>query len=340
MKGMEENNMMNDFLQQFVKSRSISVSEKNEKCEAVFFQLCFDDHGRAYLNVVGEQGEAIETDYRLYSGETFNVLRSIERIRQGKLMDISWGEEERRIYLHEYTYLLYELLRCDNLVDGKMQSLRVSDSSMTLQLILNKDAQNEITASFSVVSEEKSSSDFMLLSDTAVLVEQTIYSLKSIGENYESFRHFAISFPEAWLEHYLSVFFSYLESVTLVYEDYLLEYAENPVVAVPTLIFEKVDADMALYLHLTATASGYDSDFIQRFDLVYVASVTMEHKVVLHRITKDSAVLDKNSLHELIGKFAPNKQAEKEIYEKENFFIVPQETAGPFLLGALPSLLR
>ncbi len=337
---MDKEQDISSFLQHFHRSNSVRTMLSTSKKVPIAFQILFDEKQQAYVWVVDEKGLYVEADYRLYSGATFSVLRSLETIRQEKLMDISWGEEDNRIYLREYSYLLYELLRCDNLVDEKMKPIKVSESIMKLQLQLNKNEKGDIDASFMVTSEEKSTSDFQLISDVFVLAEGTIYPIKSIGENYGSLNFFAITFPESWLEKYLSVFFSYMENVSPIYEDYELQYSDSPVKTVPTLVFEKVDADMALYLRLIATVPGQDFDFIQQFDLVYVATLTMEHKILLRRISSEENALDMENLHKLIGNYAPDKKAKKDIYENDDLFIIPQDTAGPFLLQALPSLIQ
>lgn len=46
------------------------------------------------------------------------------------------------------------------------------------------------------------------------------------------------------------------------------------------------------------------------------------------------------ALKKEINHFAPSKEAKKDVYVEGNLFIIPEETAGPFLLNALPTLLH
>ena len=72
----------------------------------------------------------------------------------------------------------------------------------------------------------------------------------------------------------------------------------------------------------------------------YIATLTMEHLIVLRRISQQSDENTATSLYKQIIQCAPNKTAAKEVYRDEDFFIIPQSVAGPFLLQALPSLVK
>lgn len=338
---MDNNIDMSDFLLQFRKRHNSIRIDENMKKVKVAFQLCFDEKGQSFIRVVDKEGNPVETDFRLYSGDEFTVLRSIYNICQDKMMDISWGGEDDRIYLKDYSYLLFQLIRCDNIVDKDMKHIRVGNDTMRLKLLLTKNDEEQVSASFGVMSDNVNTLDYQLVSDVFILVDNTIYPLLSVGENYLMLHFFEITFPEGWLENYLSVFFSYMENIIPVYDDYQLEIADAPIVSVPTLIFEKVDNDMALYMRIIQTIPGQDIDFIHNFDLLYIASLTMEHKIVLRRIkTSDEASENIENLRKMITGYAPDKKSGKEIYDKDDLFIIPRETAGPFLLGALPFLIK
>ena len=98
--------------------------------------LCFDEQGLAYLKVVDGKGKEVETDYRLYTDSNFTILRSLQRAREELQEKIAWGAEQERVYLHEYRWLLYELMRCDNIVDSNMQPIGVSDEVLQVRLVV------------------------------------------------------------------------------------------------------------------------------------------------------------------------------------------------------------
>ena len=330
---------MNDFLSQFHKTafRTTEITKARGKTN-VLFKLTFERG--ASVSVVDEKGNAITPDYKQYQGETFNVLRIIDNIRQEQAMRISWDtDEDNSIRLHDYPYLLFALLRCDNLVDSLLQPIHTSETPATtvLQIIVNN---GQCTPYLQARTEGQPPQSFNLLSDVFALVGNTIYPIASLGENYLRIGFFNETFPRTLLEQYLSVFYSYIDNVALDFEDYQLVRSEQTVETVPTIIIEKVDGDMALYLRLTHTLPGTDADFADRFDLTCLCTLTMEHQVLLRRIVHTDEVQDESELRKTIIAYAPTKTAAKDVWDDGGEFIIPQDVAGPFLLQALPQLVR
>lgn len=331
---------MDNFLP-FIKKKHISHIKNTSKVqqEKLFFQIGIDLNKQVFVDTINEKGVSITPDYHLYSGETFHVLRSIDAIREKQQEVFSWEKTHNGILLKDYPYLIHQLLRCKNLKDGNLKELSTSNVQAEPLLMLDKQG-NEIVASFALKVGNESIKDFFLLTDSFVMAENTIYPIRTIGENYERLDLFRSSFPEYMLEKYLSVFYSYTENIIPVYGDYTLEYADNEMPTVPTLVFEKVDTDMSLYLRATQMLPHADADFFQQFDLVYIANLTSEHKIQLKRIAQLSNENILVSLHKLILQHAPDKASAKEVYREDDFFIIPQKVAGPFLLKALPTLVK
>ena len=345
--------MTNDFLSQFHKNTFHATDTQKGRggCKKILFRLTFDRG--ATVTVVDEKGNVVQADYKQYQGETFNVLRIIDNIQKEQAMRISWDTtEDNSIRLHDYPYLLFALLRCNNLVDGQLQPLHVSQEPATIVLKLVGHASqrdsNEVPTQGSVgyytpylqaKAEGQQPQSFKLLSDVFALVGDTIHPIASLGENYLRIGFFNETFPRTLTEQYLSVFYSYIDNVDLNFEDYTLVRSEQTVSTVPTIIIEKVDADMALYLRLTYTLPGTDADFAQRFDLTCLATLTMEKQVLLRRIVHSDQQGDENELRKTIVSFAPTKTAAKDVWNSDGEFIIPQDVAGPFLLQALPRLV-
>lgn len=331
--------MEHNFLSQFHKTafRATDMSKGRGKTN-VLFRLTFE-RGAA-VTVVDESGNVVTPDYKQYQGETFNVLRIIDNIRQEQAMRISWDTDvELGIRLHDYPYLLFALLRCDNLVDAKLNPLKVSEVPATVLLQISTN-DGQCTPSLLARAEGQPPQGFELLSDVFALVGDTICPIASLGENYLRIGFFNETFPRTLLEQYLSVFYSYIDNVGLDFEDYLLVRSEQTIETVSTIIIEKVDGDMALYLRLTYTLPGTDADFAERFDLTCLATLTMEHQVLLRRIVHTDEAQDVAELRKTITSYAPTKTAAKDVWDDGGEFIIPQDVAGPFLLQALPQLVR
>ena len=330
------------FLSRFRKTSHITTAARGSSGRIkVFFQLDISDD-RAVMTVVNEKGEACRSlpDYRLYQGDAFNVLRVLDDIRQRDMFAMNWGGEEPCFSLRDEPTLLFALLRSDRMVSKDMKPVKVDDTPAEIVLRLSDGPDSIVTPKLMASVEGQPLSDFVLLNDVFALIGDTIHPIASLGTNYQSIRFFEEAFPRQMLEQYLSVFYSYIDHATLNYDGYTLVRSEQPVGTVPTLVIEKVDADMALYLRLTHTLAGVSADFVKDFDLTWQAQVTMEGQIVLRRIVNVDEQAEQDHLRKIINSYAPNRAAIKEIWQSDGEYIIPQETAGPFLLQALPELVH
>lgn len=325
----------------FIKKIHIShaANAVNAHPEQLFFQIGIDKDKQAFVDTINDKGVTITPDYHSYSGETFHVLRSIHAIREKQQEVFSWEAKHGAVLLKEYPYLMHQLLKCKNLKNGKLQDLSVAKEQATPLLMLDKQG-SDIAVSFALKTGHETIRDISFLTDTFVLANRTVYAIPTVGENYDKLYLFRSTIPENTLERFLSVFYSYTENILPVYEDYTLAYADSEIETVPTLVFEKVDTDMSLFLRVTQMLPHTDADFFQQYDLLYIAGLTSEHQILLKRIVSKSNEDILSSLHKLILQHAPDKASAKEIYREDDFFIIPQKVAGPFLLKALPTLVK
>ena len=374
---------MNEFLPQLKKLQPISAGKgsKTMTGKDVFFMIKRGEND-AYIIPVDKKMKPVEADFHYYNGDTAQLLRSIATIKDEMAFQISWNDEceNNEVSLTQNPHLLYQLIRCKNIVDEKGNRVTVCPDTTVLQLSLRKegttvvptlviaaesDAEKEnlsennepVSADEGNISEAESAEtetkttdikgqeqtetcNVGFLSDCFVIASSVIYPIASVGDNYRQLNYFLSPFAESMLEQYLSVFFSFIENVQVVYEDYEVEFSENDIVPTPSLSFEKIDADKTLFLRLTESVKGLPLDFVQQFDLSMVASLSLERKIKVKRLSHlpiDDTIA---SLRKEILQYAPNKTAQKDVYVEDNLFIIPEETAGPFLLHALPQLLR
>ena len=182
------------FLQHFTRNKAISISSKSKRPDSIFFMICFNEQGLAFLKVVDKNGEEVETEYRLYTDNNFNVLRSMARAKEDMQEKITWGTEQKRVYLHEYRWLLYELMRCDNIVDEKMRKVSVSEETLQVRLVIEKTGNGQCSTHIDVVGESSDQQQFMFLSDSHVLTSNTIHPIHPNQKN-PYLRHLFSSFP-------------------------------------------------------------------------------------------------------------------------------------------------
>lgn len=332
---------MEDFLPNFKPLKRVSLvnnrfSAKNE----FFYQLAVDEEKNVYLQTVDKIGNPIEIDYNLYSGPDFKLLREIASCRDEEDMSISWGDQTDNLYLKDYPHLLYLLLQCNNIVDGEMKKVVVSGQPAQLNLLVLRDNRS-FTPMVELETAEICCQDFVFLSDMYVMAHGAIYTVESVGENYGLIKYFSGTINEKDLEKFFSVFYSYVQNIKPKFEDYELEYSDNVVKTIPTVIIEKIDADKALYLKVQQCAEHVDYDFLTRYEISYLASLSIEKKIVLKRIEKTSQDNSKALLRSYITKYAPSKSALKELVETlDDEFILNEELAGPFLLQGLLDIIK
>ncbi len=337
----------NDFLPLFRNQglRAIDSSFTGvEPSSDVFFCLRQNaqEWGTVFVDVVDKSGKNVNPSSSGQAGDVATVLRMLEQIREQQQMQISWGMEEG-VRLHEHPYLLLALLRCPNLVDQQMQPLHVQEVDAHIQLALSL-SQEKYHPQYHVDWEEngnRHSESFVPLNDCFVITQNhCIIPVPSLGGNYRHLPFFTTPFPMDMLERWLSVFYSYVTNVRLNLENYELIWADEPLSAVPTVVIEKVDSDMALCLRLTESIPDMDMDFVEQFSPTVVARVTDNRLVFLRHIRpldRDAAAAN---LSRIILRFAPSRAAAREVWQdSEGHFIVPPETAQPFLLKGLPDVV-
>ena len=186
---------MENFLP-LLKKRNINHISRESKGsrEKLFFQIAFDEQSHAFICIVNGKGAELNPDYRLYNGETFHVLRSIDTIRKEQQNHFSWDETDNRIYLKDYPHLLYQLLRCDNLVSANSAPISISSETAIPQLIIDK-KESQVSTYFALKADGKDIAEIHFLTDIFVLANQVIYPVQSVGENYDKLDFFKTSFP-------------------------------------------------------------------------------------------------------------------------------------------------
>lgn len=290
------------------------------------------------LKTVNKALKPIEPDYHFFSGEKAQLLRSLDKIREEKAFEISWEDNGEDICLNEYPHLLYLLMRCDNIADEKGNKVSVNNDTTTMELLLTK-KDGWIKPLLSVAG----STGFQMLSDSFVMTEgdnPEIRPIAPVGENFRQLEYFRQPLPEAMLEQYLSVFFSFVANVTVKYEDYDIDILEGDITPTLALSFEKINADKTLFLRLVEKVNGLPIDFVEQFDISMVATVGIDKKIRVRHLSRLPLEADAAALKKEIIKFAPDRQAQKSVFCENNLFVIPEDTAGPFLLHALPSLLK
>lgn len=327
-------------------SNTISSQHQSREVVKLRIMLFFSAvTGRAYVKVVDDKLNVATCGSNEVTGTLRAIMQGIERFGNED-EEAMWDENiAQGLSLANHPEMIYLLLKCDNLLvdaDGKSISSDNEVRRLTLKLtdLGAKDEAIYLT-DIAIIADDEAIS-VRPLSDSFVLGENNrIYPIEPIGDNYQQlalFKH--IDVKESTMEDFLSIFYSYISNVDLDRTHYRVVKSPEAIEAVPTLCFEKVDTDKALYLRVMNSLPGNDNELIERMKLSVHAVIgidkVVELKTIVRRPLEESVAI----LSKILNEQAPSRQARKEIYQEGEFFIVPEESAGPFLFNALPSLLK
>lgn len=326
---------MKDFLPQLKRPKRHTAIKMTDRKEISFY-LCFDDRG-AFVNVIDKKKKKVQADFHAYSGAVSEVLRYLAMIEEKRMKQFAWDGKMPPVYLGDHAGLLYHLLKCNNLFDETGNPIRVSSSVAMPGLAIVPEKKKNST-SFFLKTEEGDIDKFQFLSDSFVLANGVIYPIEPVGINYLQLPLFKTTFDEELLQTYLSVFFSYFDNMDLRYKDYTLKRSTAELKTVPKLVIQKIDSDKTVYMHMERGLPNGNLPDTDRFDLIWLATLTEDREVVLNRIVYEPIESKLFYLKAKIQEYSPDTQAKNEVYRKNNFFIIPPDTAIPFFSNELSSL--
>lgn len=333
---------MADFLEQLQRmtaheNNHLQVEKVNTECPEVFFMLDNKDDG-VYLSVVDENRNVVTVDYRYYDSETAQLLHSIENVMRERRFQIVWDEVEQRINLNDHPYLCYQLVRCPHVIDKRGKELTCHDEKSQLQLSLSR-KENVFLPQFSV-DDKVGKKRFVMLSDSFAWIDNDIFEVESVGNNYRYLSIFTNEITADVLAMYLSVLFSYVDNIAVGVEGYNITISDQEIMPIPTIYFEKVDVDKTLYMRVAEGVKDVQSEFIDKFNLSRLAISVSDTEFEVKRLHRQPQQRMVDDLYDEIAQHMSKRVAKMSVYVDENNFVLPEEVAAPFLLNALPSLIK
>ena len=305
-----------------------------------FFKIDFDSHG-AKVSTVNAKGKNVLPDEAMADGERLNALRLLSAIDLQRKASISWGDDTQHIYLSQYPHLLYQVLRCDNLVNGEMRPLTVHHDATQL-LVVFDEHDAVLDASFAVMSDQGLMGDLRPISDQFVLSAQHIFAVKPLGEQFALLPHFAIGVTRDNLSTYLSALLSYIGNVRIHGLNYTIERIPTPMVSTPTLVFERVEDDMTLNMRLSSSTTNSDNE-AEMTDLKVKVDIDHERRyITIRNLQRINVNAEAQFVIDLLRRCAPSKADFRNLYvdwAEEVGFLIPPQTALAFLTQGLPSIL-
>lgn len=333
---------MNEF--EFLKNlKPLGHTEGNEKRSRVEFTISFDENsGAPYLSVKGDVDDVDALPYGCAA-----LIRAMRRGRFGFGELEGWGSSNSGVVnLWGEPHLVAMLggavdyLVVKSGATGKPVALHVCEEEGRLYLDLQLLGEEKaISPSLLVKIGDETYDAPKFLSDDTLIVGQKLVRVSSVGSNFSSLPSLLTRIPEAQLEMYLSLFLSYTQNITPVYQDSAAKYIAESEEAVPTLVLEKVAQDQALYMRVISTVDSFEGSASLDLPVTRVALIGETGRIMIRDIKQVDTEALSDELYNMIRSSAPSAKAKREVYRDENFFIVPYETASPFLLRRLPDVL-
>ena len=305
----------------------------------IFFQLDFDEAG-ACIRVVNGQGDSVEAAYECYSGPTRDVLKIIGAIKKQSHFQIDWETRREHVLIEGNDYLFWPLRHCSNFVDKNFTPLRFADSEGRIRMRITDNGQGMLASQMFLSHEGEHIENIQLLNDSHVYVQGVIYPIQPLGGNYKTLEFFQTMLPAATLEKYLSLLFSYIHNISVRYLDYAT-IAGDIKSTRPTLLIEKVSKDNDLHLRISASLSGFDSDFLESHDINRTVTVNdLEKKIVVSEIQYDEAITAFSEIEKVLKKHQRMLKKDAEFVVASNLFVISPSLANAFIHAELPRLVE
>ncbi|MEP7144220.1 MAG: DEAD/DEAH box helicase [Ferruginibacter sp.] len=311
------------------------------KAGAVVFCLLFDEQG-AYIEARDEKGRPAEADYLHYNGVVRSILKSIHGISQRADFLVDWENPGNKVYLHENDFLIDQLLQSKQWVDEEGISIQPAGGIASLRLVMNSNDSKQITSALHLITDDRITTDFRFISEMHVYAKGLIAELAPVGRNFRSVNLFNTLLDAEDIQKFLSLFFSYVQNIPLQYEQYRIFFSDTPIATSPVLIFEKIDANDALFMRVAQVLPGIDTALLSDYDLRYFAAVNeIENIIEVKPIEQQSNIEVLQAIEKMLDKHIPRQGKKKaaEVMLMDDMFIIPREVAAGFIYKDLPALL-
>ena len=234
------------------------------------------------------------------------------------------------------------LIGNDRLTDDKGNLITMQEEMPPIMLsLLKSDKSSDYTPILAAMPDDgRPHIHPTFLSEDMILSEDKIYNIAPVGENFQTIYELVQNFESPFLEQYLSLFLSYFNNIKVNVNGREVRFTNSVEKAVPTIILEKVAPDRALYLRVTQSLESASEELASDFPLTRAVSVDEKGEIIVRNVEYSPIEKETGRLAELVLSSAPDRKAKKDVYIDRNFFIIPAETASPFLISHLNEVLE
>lgn len=303
----------------------------------LLFMIDFDETG-AFVRRVDGKGTAADAGCDQFGGPVREVLKSLEFIDRRNRFRIDWDRTEDRTYLAENEFLIEQLARCGNVVDARLKP--VGFSGKPARITCSIEPKGALLKAEILLAEDGNlRKEFRIISEGYVLTGDTVHRIRPLGKHFSELRWFASNILAGDLEKYLSLMVSSFEGIEIRYRDYTVA-REAVKQTRPTLVFERVDPDNALFLKISPTLPGLDADFFDSYDVSRIAFVNdLERRITVRDVVHDDIYAAYDDMLKQLRKLKRKTDGPSEFFQEGNLFIVQEALARAFIRTELPHLL-
>ena len=332
--------------------RAAKASHAGARTDDFFFMISSDPAGAAALSTVDCDGKPVKVGSGCGRGAECAVLGMMGGDSITHAATAGWGctavtAGALSVSLALMPDIVSRLILCRNIVDAAMRPVDVSRAEAQLAVRLTEvppDARGRETQIVPSLEAELPGgalvTDFMLLSDSYVLADNTIYPLVGAGINRNHIAALLSPVTVGLLDAYLGVLFTCLPDIKVKYRNYAVNFSDEEIEAEPTIQIEKLGADKSLYLRLIPGLSEPMPNLMGNFSVTRKATLGPGDTITVRPIARTDPKALADELYNEITGCAPRRSAAGEVYtDGKGFFIVPEVTAAPFLFDGLPRLL-
>lgn len=315
------------------------ASSKENKEENSFHFSLFLKDGVPHLSSMGEP--------RLMNGTTPESRLHNEILRLTETNDIfgigETNDVKNCVSIWEAPHLI-NLMKAipDTIqVDSTGERLTFSEEFATLVLkISGNEATNRYDLNLGLLCDDEFKDNPLFLDDENVLLGNRVYTVKSIGPNFPQINSLIVPVDKDLLDSFLTLFLSYYMNILPELNGVMAKKVATKEQAVPTLFLEKVAADQALYLHTGLSIDSLNFQVPEGAVPTCAVTINENNQIYIREVEETDIEELTDKLEEMILFCAPDKAAKKEVYRDGNFFIIPSDTAGPFLIHRLHKILE
>jgi superfamily II DNA or RNA helicase len=318
--------------------RRPAFTQKEKTVEDLYFQLLTDEYG-TYLEPVDRKMKTVTVDYRQYSGPVREVLRALESIQEKNSFVIDWEKNPDQVYLADHDYLIWQLRHCPNLVDETGRPLTFAEGEGRIVVRL-EEGENFLRGEVLLRHEGEERTGLQIISEGCVRSDDRLFTIKPLGGNFGRLPLFGTQLPAPELEKYLSLLLSSFQNVEVQYQDFQTAFSKEPLAPQPTLVFEKIDENNALFLRITQVLPNFEVDFLEQYEVDRIVSVNDLERILTVRPVayQPYGELVDEVVGLVLGK-AKSKKAQAGFYLEDNLLVLPEQMAKDFIWSHLPLLL-